>query len=448
MNILPQFLRKRVAHRPNLLRIVDNIGWLSLDKGLRLVVGLFVGVWVARYLGPEQYGLISYASVLVGLVGVFGALGLKDIVVRDIVTDQDSARELLGTAWVLMLIGGVIAYALAFMIIGYLRPGDSVARSIVALLGLLLVLKTSDIATFWFESQVQSKYTIWAQHGALLLVAAAKILLILKHAPVIAFAWAIVAEATLAAFFLLAMMNKFGSSPLQLRVSLKRAKYLIKNSWPLMLSGFAILIYMRVDQIMLGQLIGNEAVGVYAAALRISEFWYFAPTAIVVSVLPTIIQTRQISVEHYYLHLQKLFGLMVFISLLVALPLTFLSTPIVFYVFGEAYADAGPVLAVHVWAAVFVFLGVASSKWFLVEDQLLMSFYRTALGAVVNIGLNLWLIQSYAEVGAALATLASQASAAWLFDLFHPATRKLFFMKLRALNPLTLFGLLTWKGHV
>lgn len=445
MNLIPAFLNRHISHRPNLAKIVDNIGWLFFDKILRMGAGLFVGVWIARYLGPEQFGLLSFATAFVGLFGAIATLGLQGIVVRDIVKDPSCANETLGTAAALQLLGGMVAYLLILVSIGYLRPDDTLARSLIAILGSMMLLKASDIAVFWFESQVQSKYTVWVQNSVFLAFTAIKVVLILQQASLMAFAWIMLFEVVVVAVILLCVLSKRGPSLAELRVSVERAKSLLTDSWPLILSAIAVTIYMKIDQIMLGQMIGDEAVGIYSAATRISGVWYFIPMAIVASVFPAILEAKKRSEEQYYARLQKLYDLMVVLSVAVALPMTFLSTPIVILLFGEAYLESGQVLAIHIWAAVFVFLGVASSKWFLAENRQFMSFQRTALGAVVNVGLNLWLIPLYGPVGAALATVASQAAAAWLFDLIQPITRLMFVMKLKSMNPWRLLKIIHRK---
>jgi O-antigen/teichoic acid export membrane protein len=180
--LIPAFVHRRIAHRPNLVKIVDNIGWLFFDKVLRMGVGLFVGVWIARYLGPEQFGLLNFALAFTGLFGAIAALGLQGIVVRDIVRDPDGAKELtLGTAAMLHLVGGLVTFLLILFAIAQLRPDDPLARTIVAILGSMMLLKVSQIAVYWFESQVQSKYTVWVQNSVFLLFAAVKVLLILKR---------------------------------------------------------------------------------------------------------------------------------------------------------------------------------------------------------------------------------------------------------------------------
>ncbi len=446
MNLIPAFLHRRIAHRPNLVKIVDNIGWLFFDKILRMGVGLLVGVWIARYLGPEQFGLLNFAIAFIGLFGAIAGLGLQGIVVRDIVRDPETTRVTLGTAAVLQLVGGLVAYLLILGTIAYLRPDDALARTIVAILGATMLIKASEMATYWFESQVQSKYTVWVQNSVFLVFAAVKVGLILSHAPLIAFVWAMLAEAIVIAVILIVVVSLRGPKLASLSASADRAKTLLKDSWPLILSGLSIMLYMKIDQIMIGQMIGDEAVGIYSAATRISEVWYFIPMAIAASVFPAILEAKRRSETQYQERLQKLYDLMVIMSLAVAIPMTFLSDFIIGLLFGTAYAEAGTVLAIHIWASVFVFLGVASSRWFLAENRQWLNLQRTVIGAIANIALNLVLIPKYGVTGAAVALVFSQALASWLYDSVQLITRPMFMMKLAALNPFSIF--IRHKSHL
>jgi O-antigen/teichoic acid export membrane protein len=439
LKLIPVFIYRRIAHRTNLVMIVENISWLFLDKILRIGVGLLVGFLVARYFGPKQFGLFSFATALTDIFGTVAALGLQGIVVRDIVRNPGCTRETLGTAAALQLIAGLMSYLLMLVAISYLRPDDALARCIVAILGSIVLLEASKISVFLFESRVQLKYVVWVQSVVFVVFASIKIVLIYQKALLFAFVWATLAESVVVAVLILKVMHGRGLQLNTLHVSVDRAKSLLKDSWPLILSAVAISIYMKIDQIMLGQMVGDEAVGIYSAATRISEVWYFIPMVIATSVFPAILEAKKRSDEEYYLYLQKLFDVMAQIGLAIALLMTFLSTFIVTFVFGHAYRDAGQVLAIHVWAGVFVFLGVASSNWFLSENRQLMSFRRTLFGAISNVVLNLWLIPVYHGFGAALATVFSYAIAAFFADLAHKETRKLFFMKVAALNPLAVY---------
>ncbi len=434
MKLIPVFVHRRLEHRPNLLKILDNIGWLFIDKILRMGVGLFIGVWIARYLGPEQFGLLNFALAITGLLGIIATLGLKSIVVRDIVRAPDCAKETLGTTAMLHVIGGMGAFLVGIVLVAYLRPDDAQARAVVAILGAINLLNVSQIAVYWFESRVQSKYTVWVQNGVFLLFAVIKVFMILLQAPFMAFVWMMVGEAVVTALVLLIVMG-WVSLPLNsLAVKFERAKILLSDSWPLALSSMAIMVYMKIDQIMLGQMIGDEAVGIYSAALRFSEIWYFIPMTIVASVFPAILEAKIQNEELYYLRLQQLYNLMIMISLPIAIVMTFLSDWIVTIVFGVDYEQAGLVLAIHIWASIFVFLGVAGGQWYIAENKLVLSLQRAFVGAISNIFFNYLLIPEYGVVGAAIALVISQAIASWLYDGIQPITRKMFFMKLSALK--------------
>ncbi|PKN87292.1 MAG: flippase [Deltaproteobacteria bacterium HGW-Deltaproteobacteria-1] len=434
LKFLPVKLRCKIEHRQGLTKILNNITWMFFDKFLRLGVGLFVGVWIARYLGPEQFGLLSYALAFVALFTAVANLGLNGIVVRDLVQDPSNAETTMGTSFVLSVLGGFGTFCLSLLAIGYARPDDELAKFIVVLLSLLMVFKATDVVRYWFESQVQSKYIIWMENGVFLAMSTIKICLILTSAPLIAFVWAIFVESLIVAVGLLGIYEWRGGKLTAWRFRFARAKILLKDSWPLILSGLAIMVYMRIDQLMLGQMLGNESVGIYSAAVRISEIWYFIPIAIVASVFPSIIEAKKQDETIYNQRLQKLYDMMVILALSLALLMTFLSDWVVTLLFGNAYQQSGPILAIHIWAGIFVFLGVASGKWFLIEGLQRYTFYRTLLGAVVNVGLNILMIPKFGATGAAYATVISYAIAAMFSDLLQKETRPMFKMKLRAFN--------------
>ena len=425
-------LRAKIEHRPNLLGILHNIAWLFSDKLLRMGVGLFVGVWVARYLGPEDFGLFSFASAFVSVFGTLSTLGLQGIVVRDLVNDPKGSFETLGSSFVLQATGGIIAFSLLIVLIPILRPHDQSVLSIVAIIGLTLFFKGSESMKYWFESQVQSKYAVWAENLVFAVVVAVKIGLILVGASLLAFVWTSFLEGLFTALFILVAYEWVGGRIKVWRFSFARAKALLVHSWPLILSGFAVMVYMRIDQIMLGQMLNDKAVGIYSAAVRISESWYFIPVAIVGSVFPALLDAKKTSEAFYIDRFQKLYDALVIIALVVAIPVTFLAHQIVEVLFGHEYIEAGTILSIHIWTAVFVFLGFASGRWLLAENRQLLVFQRAFLGMVVNIALNYIWIPQYGGVGAAVATLLSQAVAAFLFDVIHKETRLMFRMKLKA----------------
>lgn len=443
MSLIPRFIHRRIAHRPNFIKIVDNFGWLLFDKIMRIGVGLFVGVWVARYLGPEQFGLLSFASAFIGLFAGISGLGLQGIVVRNIVREPDCKEGTLVTAALLQFIGGLLTYGLILFAIFWLRPEDSMAKILVAILGSSSLFRASDVAVYWFESQVQSKYTVWVQNGVFFIFAVIKVVLILSQAQLVVFAWVTMAEAFTTAMLMSLVLRLRGPRFQLLWATWVKAKALLKDSWPLMISSMAVMFYMKIDQIMLGQMVGDEAVGIYSAALRISEAWYFIPMVIVASVFPAILQTKQNN-KIFYFRLQALFDLMSLMSITIAASITLLSPYIIDGLFGVEYSQASTVLIIHIWSTVFVFLGVVSGKWFIAENLQHLILFRAITNCFLNIALNYLLIPLYGAIGAAIALLITQSTGTFVYDIFRKDTRRLFYMKMSSFNLYRIIRYRSW----
>ena len=289
IKFVPRFIRVRLEGRHGLQAALSNTGWLLADKILRMSVGLFVWVWIARSLGPEQFGLWNFVTAFTALFCAFATLGLDGIVVRELVKNPERQNDLLGSAFVLKFIGGVISLLIALLAISLVRSGETLTLWLVGLSAAGFIFQSVNVIDFYFQAKVQSRYTVYAASGAFVLMTLVKIFLLLTSAPLIAFAWAGLGEIALTAIFLLVAYRFNHHNMREWRYDGRVARELLRASWPLILSGLAIMIYMRIDQIMIGQMLGDKEVGLYSAAVRISEVWYFIPMAIVSSVFPAII---------------------------------------------------------------------------------------------------------------------------------------------------------------
>jgi PST family polysaccharide transporter len=430
---LPNVLHKHVVGRHKLQALLSNSGWLLFDKAIRMVFGLTVGVLVARYLGPERFGQLNYAIAFVALFSALATLGLDNIVVRDLVRKPETTSKLLGSAFSLKLVGGVFALTMAESTILLLRPAESTTHWLVGILAVGAIFQAFDVLDFLLQSTIQSKFTVIARVLAFIVFALVRLSLIYLHADLVAFAWAATGEIALAAVGLIFVVKRVFRNISLGFGDLMNMRGLLVESWPFMLSTFAIMLYMRIDQVMLASVAGENEVGLYSAALRLSEIWYVIPMAIVSTVAPSLTATRSQSMSQYYRRIQQLFTMLTRIAYLIALPMSVLSTPLVVFVFGSHYAGAGPILAVHIWTAVFVYLGVATGPWIINEGLGQLQFYRTILGAITNILLNLLLIPKWGGIGAAVATLVSQAVAVYISFAFLKRTRDIFLMMTKAI---------------
>jgi O-antigen/teichoic acid export membrane protein len=409
-----------------------NTGWLMADKVLRLIVGLFVGVYVARYLGPEQFGILSFAMSFVALFGAFAGLGLDGIVVRNAVQNPENRDELLGTAFGLRILGGMILLAAVYGAVR-LTNSDSLTRLMVMIIALGQMFQAFQVIEFYFQSQVLARLASIAGMAGLLTSAAIKLGLIWSDAPLVWFAWVVLAENGIKEIGL-AILYTRQRFPLRLwRFRLKQAKVLLRDSWPLIFSGLAVMIYMRIDQVMINQMIDHEAVGQYAAAVRLSEVWLFITVAVTQSVMPCIVKSKAFSERIYLQRILNLYRFLITIALLISSLVFLFSHKIVVILFGPNYHVTPYILDIYIWSTVFVYMNNVSWQWFINENLQFIASLRLLLGAVINIGLNYLLIKQIGVAGAAWATLASYAVATYLGNLLFKKARVNFKLQTKAL---------------
>jgi len=438
---LPGFLKKRIEESQILQRIIHNTGWLFIDKLLRMGVGFFVTVWITRYLGPEKYGLLSYAAAFVGLFTAIANLGLYGIVLRDVVRCPESTDEILGTAFILKFTGGIIALILSVGIICFLRPKDMLTLWLVAISATGLIFQSFEVFDFWFQSRLLSKRTVFANIPGFLLITIAKIIMILVHAPLTAFAWAGALEILFGGVGLLTAYQLVTKRACFLRFSTTWARRLFKDCWPLILSGLMMMVYNRIDQVMLGQMLGNHSVGIYSVAVKLAELWYIFPLMALNSMFPAILEAKKSGdAEFYLIRVQKVMNLMAVIAYLFIVPLSLFSKTIINLLYGSAYAESGPILAVYVLAGIFYLLGYTREYWVTTENLTRFCMYSTGLGAILNVILNIYLIPAYGAIGAAYATLISIIFGGYLINALFRETRPIFFIQSNSLFLLFAFA--------
>lgn len=416
-------LLERLARRPHLAKIARNVAWLSIDQVLRMGVGLLVGVWVARYLGPEQFGKLNYAIAFVGVFGAVGALGLQPIVVRELVRDRSAARAIVASAFALQLGGGILAMLLALVANAWFGTDDTLLRTGIVLLALALPFKASDTVRYWFEAQVESRYVVWVENGVFLLLSAARIGLILLDASFIAFVVAAMIETVLVGAGLLLAYTMRAGLPSWRSVGKLRMRSLLRDSWPFLLAGLSVTLYMRMDVVMLQQMANSYEVGVYSVAVRITELLYVLPTIFVASVSPALIEAHQAGRELYLARMRQLYAAGFWFAAALSLALALFARPIIGITFGPDFSDAAAVLAIYVWGSIAVVHGIISSQHLLVENLQRISLYRTYIGLGCNFALNSWLIPLHGAKGAAAATVVSYFVATYSLLLFA-ATRE------------------------
>jgi len=411
-----------------------NISWVMAEKIFNLGMTFIVTILVARYLGPEQFGVLAYAISLVAVFAIAGHVGLSGLVVRELVKHPEAKQEIMGTSFGLKGLGYLLGLMLllAFTLITESSQRDEFW--ILLILATTLLFQPFNVIDFWFQSRLEAKYNAIAKTTTLIIISMFKVALTLLGANLILFALVNALQAILVAIALILFYRyKSKLSLTTWRFSTIRAKDLLSQGWMVFLGSIFAVIYLKVDQIMLKWLDGAEEVGIYAVAASLSEAWYFVPIVIVASFFPKLIKLRESNPAHFNKRLQQLFDLLFILALGVAIAVTLLAQPVITTMFGAAYEGAAPILVIHIWAAVFIFMRAAFSKWILIENVLMFSLITQGLGALANVALNYWLIPIYGGVGAAYATLISYAIASYFALFLSPKTRPVFWMMTKSL---------------
>jgi len=433
LKYLPGFLRNRLEGRHSVQQAAGNSGWLLLDRVVRSGVTFLIIIWLARYLGPQQFGVFNYVLAFVAISNAIATFGLEGIVIRELVHSPAERNEILGTAFVIKLLGGGFSFIAAISVIRWLRPGDDTMLWLVVIAAAGSFFLALDVIDYWFQSAVQSKYTVIARVTSAIILNLAKAGLIIFKAPLAAFIVATFVEVALSGVLLVVMYRMRVGEVLDWSATKARAVSLLKYSWPLFFSTMVVMIYMRIDQVMIGEMLGEKEVGIYSAAVRLVEMWYIVPAILVSSIFPALYKLKIDNPERYLLRIQQSFDFMVIVSVVAGILVLIVAEQIIVLVYGDEYRDAVEVLQIYIWSSVFVFLVVATGSYLLAENKTIFLLFRYTLGMLINLALNWLLIPVYGIEGSAFATLIAYLFAAYLSSCLYKGMWPLFVMETRAL---------------
>lgn len=405
--------------------VYKNIAWLFFEHVFKIIIGLFVGVWIARYLGPENYGMLNYAIAYISIFSIISKAGLDSIVMRELSINNTENNKIMGTAFTLKILSS-LAMTLACVITVFLiHPNDSQLRVLIIIISISMIFQTHDIFEFWFRAKVRSKLTVIAKNTVYFTMAIIRVILLILEADVLAFVIAITVETSLLFIALTISYYIDGNKLSNWRISITIAKKMLSDSWPLILSGMVIMVYMRIDQLMINRIVGNIELGKYSAAVRLSEYWSFIPVIIMHSMFSGLAEKVKKKEEEGLSELQNLSNLMVYIGYIIAIPIMLFSNEIINVLYGSEYFGSGIILSIYVWSGIFTNLTIARNAYLSIINKTKLHFLTSAVGATINVLLNLYLIPRYGGTGAAFATLISYSVHSYFISFLIPDLRNL-----------------------
>ena len=421
---LPGFIQSKLAERTVVRRVIANSGWMYLDQVWRMVLGLGVSIWVARYLGPEQFGRLSFAVAFVSLVAPVASLSLSGLLVRDLVrVGNAAAGVMLGTAMIMKLTAGVMVCLGCVLCAFYMNTGDHATVWLIAATACGAVFQCLDAIDSWWQANSRFGVSAMARMAGATVAAAVKVTLILMHAPLLAFAIVGTAETL---FFGVGWLIAYLVLPRpQGRWQWSNAQALawLRETWPIVLMGLAVQVQAQIDLVIMGGLLPAAQLGDYAGAIRLVTALAFLPMVLQSASGPEIARAKVEGEDLYRNRLHRLYRGMVVMCLLSVAPLALAPRLIVHLLLGAAFAGSASILPVLAFRLVLTGFGTARTL-FITNDRLFgLALIGSVTGACCSVGLNLLLIPRWGVWGAVVAGLLSFSVTTFGFDAAVPALR-------------------------
>jgi len=421
---LPESVLVKLKHQ-GFRRYFKNTSWVFFGRIITLIFSFFVGVYIARYLGPEKYGILNYVMSFVLIFSFIPAFGIDIILMRELVKYPDKKDQLLGTSFLIKVFGGLLAICAVTLVSFIVGNGWSV-NLLVLFFSFTFIFQAFNVLDTWFASQVLSKNVVLSQIFATASSAILKLIFIVLNFSIFWILLAFVFESVFLAVGLISFYKKADLSFSSWNFDKSYCISLLKVSWPLMLSTLFGVIFLRIDQIMLKFYLGVESVGVYSAAAKLSEVMYFIPGLLVASLFPAIVNAKIVHDSLFEGRLKKLYSMMIIISFSISTVVYLLSDYLVIKIFGSAYVSATAILKIYIWSLVPIFLGNVINQYLIIENFTKISLFLSVASATINVVLNLYLIPKYGMIGAAWATVLSAFSIIIFPVLFKRTRRQLF----------------------
>jgi O-antigen/teichoic acid export membrane protein len=401
MRLKNSFLKKL---SPTKKKVVFNVYWATLGKVVTMSGALFVGILVARYLGPEKYGLMNYIISYVAIFMVISNFGLDNIEIRELSKNQEKKNTLLGTSFRIRIVLAFIVYVL-ILVTTFFYESDAETRVMILSYSFCVFVQPFNIIRNYFTSIVQNEYIVKSEILRTILGGSIKILLLLYNVELF---WFVLASAfdfiLVASGYFLAYSKKIGKLS-SWSYDFTFAKYLLKESFPLLLSGAAIVVYQKIDHVMINNLIDSEALGYYATANKFLNVFIFIPLIITQTLTPIIIRKKEKNINEYYRDRQKMVNLILWVGIILAIFVSSTSYYLISYSFGSKYSPAISVLQILSLKIVFMTLSFSTGQIIIIEGLQKWAIIRDLIGGVVCISCNLIFIPHFGIIGAAYVSI-------------------------------------------
>ena len=417
---------------------LKNASWIIVCRIIQSLISLVIGMISARYLGPSNYGVITYVSSVVAFTLPIMQLGLNQTLVKEFVQSPEREGKILGTSLVINILSGIVSMIGSVAFVFLVNAGERETILVCILYSFTLLFQATEMTQYWFQYQLLSKYPSIATLCAYVVVSLYKIFLLVTQKSVVWFALSNVLDYFLISVILMVIYFKVGNQRLSFdwrlgREMLSRSKYYIIPS-------LMVMIFQHTDRIMIKLMMGEAETGFYSAAITCVGISGFVFSAVIDSMRPVILEEKGKDQARYENRVAQLYAIITFISLAQSIGMTVLAKPLVNLLYGAEYAPTAGILCVAVWYVTFSYYGSVRNVWILAEGKQRYLFGINVIGAAANVLLNLLLIPRWGGIGAAIASLITQFFTNVIIGFVFKPIRENNRLMLKGLNPRVLLG--------
>jgi O-antigen/teichoic acid export membrane protein len=388
-------------------KIAKNTIVLIAATIISRVLGFFYVMYIARYLGAEGFGILSFALAFTGIFGVFTDLGLGPLTVREVARDKSLAKKYLNNISVMKIILVTITFALIAIAINLLDYPEQTIKTVYLIS--LSVVFNSFTGMFYsiFRAFEKMEYQSLGQILNSILMLVGVLFAISQRFSVIGFAslYFMISVVALVYSFVISIC-KFVKPKMEVDWNFWGPT--IKEALPFGLTGISGMLYTYTDTIMLSLMKGDEVVGWYNAAYKLMLILLFIPGVINMAIFPSMSRFYISSKNSLKLMYEKYFKFMFMIGIPIGIGTTLLADRIILLIFGIGYTQSIIALQVLIWTMVLTFTGAAFVELFESINRQIVITKISGICVIVNILLNLFLIPKFSYVGASVATLITE----------------------------------------
>ncbi len=404
---------------------LSNITWLFSEQMLRMTTALILGIWVARHLGPGDYGVYSYVIGISGILISITKMGLDTILIREIIDNPIQREVYLGTAFWIRTVNTILLLIIFYVII-YVFENDENTKNLIYIASIGIIFQSFDVIESYFLSVVQAKIISICKIIQNIISSILKYYGLINDYQITFFVVIILLDIIFISIAYTIAYGQKNTINFLNKFCMEKAKNILKAVWPLLLSTVVVILYKKFDLIIIKYILDDYSVGIYSAAIKFSDALYFIPILITTSFSSTLMNSKNTNINIYNNRVKQLYQLIFIITTLLAMAIAFFSEFLIIISFGHYYSEAVILQKIHAISVIMVGIGIVTTHWHIIEKRTELIFYNNMIGAIISIVGNIILIPKFGIIGAVVVSIFAQFMAVFAMNFFWKKTRSEF----------------------